>query len=259
MPRNIQAVLFDLGNTLMYPHAPWPPIFRQAGEALGEYLRSRKIDIDSSLFSDEFRQRLNQYYIERERSMIETSSLAVLHNLLVEKGHDNLPPNLLRAALDQYYAVTQQNWLLEEDAASTLEKLRSNAFRIGLVSNASDSRDVLALVDKFGIGEYFDFTLVSVDCGYRKPHPRIFELALSNWGYLPDEIAMVGDRLDADIGGARPLGIYTIWIKRRAKEIAPSTSSPSGDVAADAPTVPSPNATVQTLEEIPPLLLQQCE
>jgi len=243
MPRNIQAVLFDLGNTLMYPNASWPPIFDQAGKAMGEYLRSRKIDVDSSSFSDEFLRRLNQYYAERERSMIETSSLAILKDMLTEQGHANLPQELLRAALDDYYAITQQNWLLESDAIPTLIKLRSEAFHVGLVSNASDSRDVLALVDKFGIQEYFDFILISADCGYRKPHPRIFELALAHWGYLPDEIVMVGDRLDADIGGARPLGIYTIWIKRRAKDAPPP--------------FPPPNATVQTLSEIPPLLLEQ--
>lgn len=242
MPRNIQAVLFDLGNTLMYPGTPWPPVFDQAGKAMGEYLRSRKIRVDSAAFSDEFRQRLNQYYIERERSMIEKSSLGVLKDMLAEHGYADLPYEFLRATLDHYYAVTQQNWLLENDAIPTLSKLRLETFHIGLVSNASDSRDVLALVDKFGIRDYFDFILISADCGYRKPHPRIFELALSHWGYLPDEIAMVGDKLDADISGARPLGIYTIWIKRRAKDV---DSSPT-----------SPNATVWTLSEIPPLLLE---
>jgi len=245
MPRNIKGVLFDLGNTLMYPRAPWSPVFQQGGQALGEYLYSRKIDINRASFPDEFRQRLNQYYTEREYSMTETSSLGVLRALLTEQGYADLPHELLRAALDHYYSITQQNWLLEDDAIPTLSTLRSQAFRIGLVSNASDSRDVLALVEKFGIGEYFDFMLVSVDCGYRKPHPRIFELALANWGYLPDEIAMVGDRLDADIGGAHPLGIYTIWIKRHAKRIDPPPAYP--------------DAIVETLSEIPPLLMGQSQ
>ena len=55
-----------------------------------------------------------------------------------------------------------------------------------------------------------------------------------------DEIAMVGDRLDADIGGARLLGIYSIWIKRRAKLLGPPPYHP--------------DAVVETLGEIPPLL-----
>lgn len=242
MSRNIQAVLFDLGNTLMYSPNPWAPIFDQAGRALGAYLHSRKIEVDAATFSGEFRARLQRYYVERERSMLETSSLSILQDMLTEQGFVDLPQTLLRTALNQYYAVTQTNWVLEDDAVDMLKQLRAESFKLGIVSNASDSPDVFALVDKFGIKEYFDFILVSADCGYRKPHPRIFEMALSNWGYLPDEIVMVGDRLEADISGARPLGIYTIWINRRVKTADPL------------PVIP--NTIVATLSEIPPLLLE---
>lgn len=245
MQRNFQAVLFDLGDTLMYAHAAWPPILQQAAMELGDYLSTRKIPIDSAAFGEEFRQRLKQNSTERERSLIEIPSIMILHDMLTEKGYQDLPNDFLRAALDRYYAVTQQNWLLEEDAIPTLELLRSNNFHIGLVSNASDTQDVLALVHKFGIGKYFDFVLTSAQCNYRKPHPLIFETALSNWGYLPDEIAMVGDRLDADISGARPLGIYSIWITRRAHQIDPSLAHP--------------DAIVRTLSEIPPLLFKKPE
>jgi putative hydrolase of the HAD superfamily len=241
MSRHIHAVLFDFGDTLMYPHFPWPPVFEQAGQVLGEYLYTNNINIDRATFSNEFRHSLDLYFTEREHSLIETSSMAVLKKLLAQKGYTNLNPEFLRAALDQYYAITQQNWLLEEDTISALTKLQSNGFHIGMVSNASDSRDVLALVEKFDIKAYFDFILISADYNYRKPHPHMFKLAISNWGCLPDELAMVGDRLDADINGARPLGIYTIWITRRAKQ---PNSLPT-----------HPDATVQTLSEIPPLLL----
>ncbi len=100
---------------------------------------------------------------------------------------------------------------------------------------------MLQLTEKFGIVPYFDFIITSASCGYRKPHPHIFELALTNWGYMPDEIAMVGDRLDADVRGAQPLGIYTIWITRRAKK---TVNSPI-----------KPDASVNALSEIPSLLL----
>ncbi len=251
MTRNIQGVLFDFGDTLMYPQAPWPPVFEQAGQALGEYLCANGIDIDCSAFSDEFRERLDQYYMERERSLIETSSTAILQDLLTEKGHPDLSEKFLRAALRRYYAITQQNWILEQDAIPTLEALKSSEFHLGVVSNASDSSDVSALVDKFGVQQYFDFILISADCGHRKPHPYIFELALANWNFMPDEIAMVGDRLDADISGARPLGIFTIWIKRRARQLDLPPAQSSQEV--------HPDATVQTLSEIPPLLLDRTQ
>jgi putative hydrolase of the HAD superfamily len=223
----------------MYPVAPWPPVYIQAGQKLANALCSSGIEIDCDIFHVEFRQRLDQYYADRERNLVETSTLAVLQELLAEKGNHDVPETVLRAALDEFYSVTQKNWHLEQDAIPTLESLKNSGLHIGLVSNAGDTRDVLQLVGKFGIGKYFDFILTSAICGYRKPHPRIFELALAKWGYLPDEIAMVGDRLDADISGARPLGIYTVWIRRRAKIPARLHTNP--------------DAVIDTLEEIPRL------
>ena len=72
-----------------------------------------------------------------------------------------------------------------------------------MISNAGDDQDVQQLVRRFDISQYFDFILTSAACSYRKPHPRIFELALSNWYFLPSEAVMVGDNLDADIRGAQ--------------------------------------------------------
>jgi putative hydrolase of the HAD superfamily len=240
MNRNIQAVLFDLGDTLMYSPNPWHPIYERAGRRLSNSLCANRVQIDCETFHQEFLQRLDEYYTDRDRNLVETTTLTVLKNLLATKGQRNTNENVLRAALDDFYSVTQENWQLEVDAPETLNSLQRAGLRLGLVSNAGDERDVLKLIEQFGIGSYFDFILTSAGCGYRKPHPHIFGLALTQWGYMPDEIVMVGDRLDADIGGARPLGIYSIWIKRRAKKLEPIKTQP--------------DATVESLSEIPPLI-----
>ena len=240
MNQTIQAVLFDLGETLMYSLNPWPPVYDRAGRELSNALCESNVGVDCDTFHIDFHQRLDEYYAEREHNLFETSTTRVLQELLAEKGHRNISENILRNALDHFYAVTQQNWALEEDAAPTLRILQEGGFHLGLVSNAGDTRDVFQLIEKFGIEKYFDFIITSAACGYRKPHPRIFELALERWGYMPDEIVMVGDRLDADVRGAQPLGIYTIWINRRAKKLDPSPVSP--------------DYSVKTLGEIPPLL-----
>ena len=240
MNQTLQAVLFDLGETLMYSLYPWPPVFDRAGRELSNALCANNVNVDCDTFHNDFRQRLDEYYADRERDLFETSTIVVLRELLAEKGHHDISEKTLRGALDQFYAVTQQNWVLEEDAAPTLEILQERGFHLGLVSNAGDTRDVFQLTEKFGIEKYFDFIITSAACGFRKPHPRIFELALAHWGYMPDEIAMVGDRLDADVRGAQPLGIYTIWINRRAKRPDPLPISP--------------DYSIETLDEIPPLL-----
>jgi HAD superfamily hydrolase (TIGR01662 family) len=138
--------------------------------------------------------------------------------------------------------VTQKNWALEDDAISTLVVLRENGYNLGIVSNAGDDTDVQQLAQGFGITKYFDFILTSAACSYRKPHPRIFELALSNWYCPPEEAVMIGDNLDADIKGAKEAGLYCVWISRRA------------DPKTDDQMQIEPDDSITTLSELPQIL-----
>ncbi len=242
----IRAVIFDLGNTLMYPVASdlWPEVIQRGNQALMDYLCERNILTDCNTFMLEFNQRLHQYYDERDKLMIETSTFLVLKELLAEKGYENVSDAVIRDSLDAHYAVTQKNWQLEEDAIDCLNTLRQQNYSLGLLSNAGDHRDVLQLVEKFDLSPYFEFILTSAGCGYRKPHPRIFQLALEKLNARPEEVAMVGDTLNADIVGANQAGLYSIWITRR-------TATPRDDTL---PLPVTPQATVRSLGELPGLL-----
>lgn len=243
MPRNfLRAVIFDLGGTLMYERAAWEPVMAQADEALTEHLRGEGMELNLSTFPREFRKRLDRYFKQREQDLLETTYSFVLREVLSEKGYGEVSESILRNALDRLFAVTQTNWALEEDTLPTLKKLDEDGYRLGLISNAGDDRDVQQLALRFDISQYFDFILTSAACSYRKPHPRIFELALSNWYILPSEAVMVGDNLDADIRGAKSAGLYAVWISRRAGQT-------NGD-----PLPVEPDAALATLGELPALL-----
>jgi putative hydrolase of the HAD superfamily len=243
MHRNfLRAVIFDLGGTLMYERASWHDITAEGDEALTKYLITQGMELNLSTFPVEFRRRLGEYFSQREQDLLETSYTFVLIELLKDKGYTNLPDDVVRKALDSLFTITQTNWMLEDDALPTLKKLEKDGYRIGLISNAGDDQDVHQLLQRFGIASYFDFILTSAACSYRKPHPRIFELAIANWYFLPSETVMVGDNLDADIRGAKSAGLYAVWISRRA-----------GSSSEDQPRV-QPDATVSTLSELPALL-----
>ena len=200
----------------MYGREDWEPIIARADDALTNYLRSQGMDLNITTFPHQFRKYLANYFKQREKDLLETTYTYVLRELLKEKGYDDLPDHIIRNALDTLFAVTQSNWELEEDAIPTLRKLEGNGYRLGIISNAGDDQDVQQLAQRFGIRQYFDFILTSAACSYRKPHARIFEMALSKWYLLPAEAAMIGDNLDADIYGAQNAGMYGIWISRRA-------------------------------------------
>ena len=240
----IRAVMFDLGNTLMHAVAPdmWPEVIHRGNQALMDYLCNLDILTECDTFTVEFNQRLHQYYAERDKQMIETSTFLVLKELLADKGYADVSDRVIRESLDEHYAVTQKNWKLEKDTVTCLEALQQGNYKMGIISNAGDDRDVQQLVKRFGIDSYFELILTSAACGYRKPHQRIFELALEYFNVRAEEVAMVGDTLNADILGANQMDMYSIWITRRAED------------PTDGELPVKPQATLKTLDQLPSLL-----
>lgn len=235
----IEVLLFDLGSTLLYSPSPWPPFFERANNAMLDVLRKHGIDLERSKFLVDIQAHLDDYYAQREEDHIERTWMVSLAEFLAERGYANVPEPILRAALDALFAITQTNWVVEEDAIPTLHTLRVLGLRMGLVSNAADDKNVQQLVDHWRLRPYFEFIITSAACGFRKPRPKIFHLALEHFRVSPYKAAMIGDTLDADIKGANNLGIYSIWVTRRAKK------GNSAD---------TPRSVVERLDEIPSLL-----
>lgn len=196
----------------MSARGDWDPIHDRADQALVNTLEQANIRLDAKLF----RERLHDYYKQRDKDLQETTYHFVLRELLKELGQAEVPESTLRSALDALYAVTQTNWQVEDDAIETLEQLKAAQYHLGIFSNAGDDKDVQDLIEGFGIRPYFDFVLTSAGSFYRKPHPRAFEIALAQWNITPEEAAMIGDSLEADIDGAKQLNMTAIWITRRA-------------------------------------------
>ncbi|HEX7973098.1 MAG TPA: HAD family hydrolase [Anaerolineales bacterium] len=242
--RRLDAVIFDLGNTLIYFDTDWPKVLTQADGILFAHLKAAGLDLDGREFLPTFRTRLEAYYRERETEFIEYTTQYVLRILLAEWGYPDVPDAILRPALDAMYAATQAHWQPEPDAIPTLQTLKGLGYHIGLISNAADDRDVQTLIDKAGVRPYLERVLTSAAEGIRKPNPRIFHTLLNDWGIPPQRAAMVGDTLGADILGARNAGMFSIWIARRADN--PANRAHAGTIR--------PDATIATLVELPGLL-----
>lgn len=240
----LTVILFDLGSTLLYSKDPWPPIFREADRALAAVLHQAGIPLDSEAFYTEFGGFLDAYYAERGEGTVEKTTAVSLREFLSGKGFQHVPEAAIRAALDAMYAVTQQNWYLEDDALPTLETLRQRGYRLGMISNTSDDKNVQQLIDRHGLRPYFEHIVTSAGCGIRKPDGRIFQMALDHFQAPSEAAAMVGDTLEADILGANQMGIYSIWVTRRTEV------REEGELAIQ------PQAVVSSLAQIPSLLAE---
>jgi putative hydrolase of the HAD superfamily len=239
---DLKVIFFDLGSTLIYSKDPWPPIYKQADRALVEILQQAGIPLEVNHFSSEFETFLDSYYARRGAGTLEKTTFSLLGELLEQHGFQDIQVSVVSAALDAMYSITQKNWYLETDAIPTLKMLHEQGYRLGMISNTSDDRNVQQLVDRCGLRSYFDTILTSAGCGIRKPDERIFHLALDSFGVPPQQAAMVGDTLEADILGANQLGIYSIWITRRT------------EIPDEGELKIQPQAVITTLDQLPGLL-----
>ena len=60
------------------------------------------------------------------------------------------------------------------------------------------------------IDHFFQEIMDSETAGVKKPHPQIFDLALSSAGARPKNSLMIGDNLEADIMGAQAVEMQAI-------------------------------------------------
>lgn len=238
MHKPIRVVIFDLGSTLIYENGPWDDLFIQADRALWGVLHSAGVPLQPDDLYRNAPTLFSLYYDQHRNDLVEPTIAAVLDRLLQSRGF-RLPKETLREAMRAMFAVTQTNWLPEEDVIPTLERLSSAGLRLGMISNASDDDNTQALIDKAHIRPYFEYVVSSARFGRRKPDPGIFQAALAHFGAPPQTAVMVGDNYQADIAGARAVDMQSIWITRR---VPGSLLAPS-EVNAD--------AVVATLSEIP--------
>jgi FMN phosphatase YigB (HAD superfamily) len=73
------------------------------------------------------------------------------------------------------------------------------------------------MLEATGLADRLDHVVISEDVGLRKPHRRLFELALEPFDAAPNAALHVGDLAEADAWGAGRLGFRTVWIDREDK------------------------------------------
>jgi HAD superfamily hydrolase (TIGR01549 family) len=118
-------------------------------------------------------------------------------------------------ALTRFFSAEEE--LIQEipGAGGTLLALEARGIALALLSNATDGDSIRRSVERFGWGHLFRPLIVSSDIGVRKPRAEAFRAVLRDWSFAPGEVAMVGDSLRHDIGGAQALGLgayHFTWI-----------------------------------------------
>ena len=95
-----------------------------------------------------------------------------------------------------------------------LDYLWTNEIRTAVLSNISYAGAVVSeRINRLLPDNHFEFILASSEVLFRKPHPRIFRLALEKAALKPEEVWYVGDNYDCDVAGAHNSRLTPIWYK----------------------------------------------
>ena len=108
-------------------------------------------------------------------------------------------------------------------------RLRARGLKLAMITNgmAETHRDKIAILK---LEAAFDEIFIADEVGMIKPDVRLFELAAARLGVAPNECAMVGDRLERDVRGARDAGMFTVWMNVREETVPPAGPHPDATV-----------------------------
>lgn len=196
-----KAVVFDLFGTLV----PSP----SSSGNLSEYMVVlEQMAASLSVPMDDF----NRVWFEtaRERSIgaiatIEANIERICKELGVHAGNDRIR-QATRIRFDAVRRIMQPR----PDAIGVLSRLKSQGFKIGLISNCSPDTPVIWRDTPFV--PFFDVTVFSSSAGMVKPDPRIYNLAVGQLGVKPDDCLYVGDGAN-ELAGAARVGMSPVLIK----------------------------------------------
>ncbi len=218
----LEAVFFDVGNTLLFPY---PSVSEVCRQILADAGHERELGVIEDLMP-----LVDQYYEDRYReddtfwtSEEETSSVWVgMYSLLCRRlGIEDEAETMARRVYDEFGDPAR--WRTYPDVAPAIRRLRDRGLSLGVISNW-DARltTVLAGVE---LGAELDTIVSSAEVGLHKPDPRIFELACERVGVAPQDAAHVGDHHYADVLGATAVGMRAVLIERDGVVGFPSPES----------------------------------
>ncbi len=117
-----------------------------------------------------------------------------------------------------YITFLPENNKLFEGAIEVLNYLKPK-YKLHIITNGFAEVQYKKLKNS-GISNYFDSVTNSEKAGVKKPHPNIFEFALSLANTKKEKSIMIGDCIDADVQGALNFGMEAIFFNEKNIEIS---------------------------------------
>jgi putative hydrolase of the HAD superfamily len=236
----MKAVLFDLGHTLIDYYCDWKGPEERGVAGICEIVRESSPRVDREEFIGYLTGRLHYSRSMKYDHCIEVPLVELMGECLERYGC--LDEDNLQRSMEVFYGVLLEDRRLVDGAVELLSSIKERGLSVGLISDVAwglPSEFPMRDIKFFGMDPYFDDFVFSTDVGLRKPHPKMFKIALSNLGVDASEAMYIGNSLAQDIKGAKGVGIKAV--------LKCSAYCPQAEGVV-------PDHTVKTLDEIEGLI-----
>lgn len=213
----IQAIFFDIGDTLVFDDPPLKERLVIAAQSVG-------IALDPARLPEAFRAAEASAVARYVQGIAWDAPGALRETVGVLWQFLGLP--LLSdqewAEFASAFASIPFMRFVPPEALSLLEELKRRGFALGAVSDWEDT--LPEVLSELGLLDCFDALAISAVVGVTKPNPLLFEDALAQVGLLPDACLHVGDWYELDAAGAKAAGLSVLlfdWAGR-----TPNTDCP---------------------------------
>ena len=200
----IRAVFFDVDFTLIYPGPAFQGVgYRQSCERHG-------ITVEEARYDAAVREALSS--LDHEQ-VVYDDEIFIRYTRRIIEGMGGSGDHVDACAREMYLEwASCHHFHLYDEAEAVLRELAARQLKIGLISNSHRSMD--EFVEHFRLQGLVAAAVSSADHGFLKPHPSIFEAALSQAGVEARASLMVGDSLAHDVEGARAVGMRGVLLHR---------------------------------------------
>jgi putative hydrolase of the HAD superfamily len=216
LTRRYEAVLFDMGYTLIYFEPPTGIIVQEALRMSGAERSLAEIQAGIEEVWGDYYQDATTVTFPATPEYDHQVQLDLAEGMLTHLGLE-ASEEAIQAHMDALESWFSRPGVIRAypETVAVLETLRERGYRLGVVSNWSwNLRDRAAQV---GLDRHFEIVWASAYAGCNKPHPDIFRQALA-WmappEIPPDRVLYVGDSYHHDVIGARNAGLDAVLLDR---------------------------------------------
>jgi putative hydrolase of the HAD superfamily len=200
--QSISVIALDIANTLEVVATDQGQQV-QASQAILDLLSNHgvKVPLGAGTLRETLRTRFRKFHCWRVVNMRELPMEVVWTEWLLPDQQREIVESIADRLTELWLGVWYSRSPVR-DSQNLVLRLKERGYRLACISNSMSTAFTMHCLATYGLADLFEVVVLSSDVGFRKPHPRIFNLAAERLGTSEESICYVGDQLARDVVGA---------------------------------------------------------